>query len=230
MNSAQVIAFGDVEARNNTLAERYDIDDYYTKSMFVIRMIERARLRIIARMVAAEPGDRILEVGCGGGHVLRLFGKSRLVGVDVSPRMLEKARRNLAGYRVELLKGELRDLRLPQASFDKIICTEVLEHVDDPHEILRGMARLLKPGGRAVITLPNDRLIKAFKKVLHAIRLDRLPLLDRLSWGGDEFHLHEWRIREMRALLSRFFTIRQERFVPFRLSPIRCCFSCSLPG
>ena len=230
MNTVQAIPLADVEERNNALAARYDIDEYYANALFLIRMVEQARLRAIARMVEAKPSDRILEVGCGGGHVLRLFRESSLVGVDVSPRMLEKARRNLRGCQVELLKGELRDLALPDRSFDKIVCTEVLEHVNDPSEILSGIARLLKPHGRAVITFPNDRLVKALKKVIHSSRLDRLPWLDRLSWGGDEFHVHQWRIREMRALLRRFFTIRQERFVPFRLPASRCCFRCALPA
>jgi hypothetical protein len=57
--------------------------------------------------------------------------------------------------------------------------------------------------------------------------LSRWPPFRRLSWGGDEFHLHVWTIAEMRALLAPHLTIEREVFVPSRLLPIRCCFACT---
>ncbi len=229
MTQTPSIMIADVEARNDALAERHNIDDYYSSSGFLIRFIEQRRLRAIARMVSAGPQHRILEVGCGGGHVLQMFPESELVGVDVSSRMLAKARRNLAGYRVQLLKGELRELDLSPGSFDRVICTEVLEHVDDPEEILLRIRGLIRPGGRVVITFPNDRLVQRLKGLIRATGLTRLPLFSRLSWGGEEFHIHIWRIREMRALLQRYFTIRRQRFVPCRWPAVRCCFLCDVP-
>jgi hypothetical protein len=62
------------------------------------------------------------------------------------------------------------------------------------------------------------------KRWLSMSRVDRLPFFGRLSWGGDEYHLHVWRIAEMRELLAEHFVIQKERFVPTRLFPIRCCF------
>jgi ubiquinone/menaquinone biosynthesis C-methylase UbiE len=156
-----------------------------------------------------------------------MFPQCELVGVDVSGAMLAKARRNLTGCRVELLKGELDGLNLPPASFDKIICTEVLEHAVDPEGILEQMSRLLKPTGTAVVTFPNDHLVDTLKSMIRRSGLTFLPPLRRISWGGDHYHLHQWSIRGMRELLSRWFLITQERFAPSRLLPIRCCFRCT---
>ncbi|MFH1109904.1 MAG: class I SAM-dependent methyltransferase [Planctomycetota bacterium] len=220
----------DVEARNDAFALEHDIDEYYERSNIFIRCIEAHRLRCIARMAHACPPDRILEVGCGGGHILRLFPHSRLTGVDVSGRMLEKARKNLAGYQVQLLKGELQHLNLPNGGFDKIICSEVLEHVIDPDAVLAQIRRLLAPHGRVVITLPNDDLIHRMKNLLRRTGANRLPFCGRIAWGGDDYHLHLWRIPEMRALLARFFAIQEESFVPGRWLPVRCCFQCAADG
>ncbi|HEY4119151.1 MAG TPA: methyltransferase domain-containing protein, partial [Byssovorax sp.] len=97
----------DVERWNDQLAKDHDIDDYYGRSSPLIRFIEQRRLDIIRDLMSARPNERLLEVGCGGGHVLRLFPECDLTGVDVSGEMLAKAERNLRGYRVRLVKGEL---------------------------------------------------------------------------------------------------------------------------
>lgn len=227
MTDAPTISIGDVERWNDTFAREHDIDDYYARSGSLIRWVERQRLSAISAMVAAEANDSVLEVGCGGGHVLRLFPYANLTGVDVSGEMLRKARRNLKGYRVALLKGELDELDLPAHSFDRVICSEVLEHVVNPEAVLCGIQRLLRPDGRLVVTFPNDHLVNKIKRVIRTCRLTILPPFRRISWGGDDYHLHVWRVSEMRELLSRFFEVQQTRFAPSRLLPIRCCFRCT---
>lgn len=221
------ITIGSVEQWNDGFAAAHDIDDYYARSGVLIRVIERTRLACIKRMIAAKPTDRILEVGCGGGHVLRLFPDARLTGVDVSGSMLAKARRNLQGYDVRFHKGELKDLDLPLGAFDSIICSEVLEHVVDPDVILQGIAGLLKPGGRAVVTFPNDHLVNRLKSIIRRTGLCAIPPFRRISWGGDDYHLHIWPVPDMRELLSRHLTVVRTRFAPSPLLPIRCCFQCT---
>lgn len=216
----------EVEKLNDAFARAHDIDDYYARSGVVTENIERLRLRSIRRLVDAKPGDRLLEVGCGGGHVLSMFPGIDRTGVDVSGEMLEKARKNLDGQSVELLKGDIGDVGLRDQSFDGIVCTEVLEHVVDPEHVLRHIKRLVKPTGRVVITFPNDRLINGLKGVVRATGLTRLPPFRRIAWGGDEYHLHIWSTREMRALLSRYFSVVDEEHVPARVLPIRVCFLC----
>jgi len=113
----------------------------------------------------------------------------------------------------------------PAESFDRVICTEVLEHTTNPEEILGELARLLRPDGRAVITVPNDKLIEGLKGVLRRTPAGWL-LGGRVNWGGDEFHIHKWRPSEFRALLSRFFVVESQRAAPFDALPIRACFQC----
>ncbi len=224
------IACHNVERWNDTFAREHDIDAYYASASPLIRWVENTRLRMIRTMLQARAGHRVLEVGCGGGHVLRMFPECELTGVDVSGEMIAKAKRNLAEFSVQLLKGELGELGLPGGGFDRIICSEVLEHVVDPESVLSGIRGLLAPGGRAVITIPNDALIHRMKAWIRAARLDVLPPLRRIAWGGDQYHLHVWSIAEMRSLLARYFRVDQARAAPNRFLPIRACFALTVPS
>lgn len=217
----------DAEALYDDFSRKHDIDDYYARSNFLIRFVEQSRLLCVQRMIDAKPEDEILEVGCGGGHILQLFPDSQLTGLDVSSCMLEKACKNLTGYRVQLLKGEMHELDLADQSFDKVICSEVLEHVENPAGILSQIRRVLKPGGIAVLTLPNGNLIRQIQSMIRFSGLSRLPLFKRIAWGGDEYHLHIWKVREMRAMISNHLTLLQQRSIPLPLMPIRYAFKCT---
>lgn len=214
-----------VEALNDQLAREHPIDDYYARSVWPIRFIERRRLEIIRRMVGPEKGLSIAEVGSGGGHVLRMFPEAQLTAIDVSGVFLDTARKNLRGYDARFVKGELTRLALPDASFDRVICTEVLEHTEDPAAILAEIRRILKPDGVAVITVPNDPLILRLKGFVK-----RTPagwaLGNRVSWGGDKYHLHVWTPAEFEALLAPSFQVIERAAAPWSNMPVRACFKC----
>ena len=215
----------DVEELNDQLARTHPIGDYYARSPLPIRWIERRRLHIIRTMLGASESLDLLEVGSGGGHILRMFPGARLTALDVSGAYLDVARENLAGYDVRFIKGEVDKLDLPSASFDRIICSEVLEHTVDPEAILATLARLLRPEGVAVITIPNDPLIARLKAWLR--RSPAGPWLrDRGEWGGDIYHLHQWTPDAFQRVLERWFRVAQRQAAPFDALPIRACFRC----
>jgi ubiquinone/menaquinone biosynthesis C-methylase UbiE len=93
-----------------------------------------------------------LDAACGTGrHARRLFDLGHdVVGVDGSPEMLEKAARSLpqAVFRV----GDLCSLPLEPASFDLVVCALALEHVDDLSSAIGELGRVLRPGGRMVLS------------------------------------------------------------------------------
>lgn len=214
-----------VEALNDRLAREHPINDYYASSPLPIRLIERRRLDIIREMVGEHVGLELCEVGSGGGHVLSMFRRAKLTAIDVSDVFLNTARKNLAGYDAKFIKGEIDKLDLPAASFDRIICTEVLEHTVDPSAILKALARLLRPGGVAVITVPNDPLINRLKGLVRRTPVGYF-LRDKIEWGGDIFHLHQWTPAEFERLLEQHFRVTERRSAPHDLMPIRACFRC----
>jgi 2-polyprenyl-3-methyl-5-hydroxy-6-metoxy-1,4-benzoquinol methylase len=216
----------DVEAVNDRLAREYPIDDYYARSPLPIRLIERRRLQLIREMVGPSRGLEIAEVGSGGGHVLSMFRDARLTAFDVSTVFLDTAKKNLAGYDCRFVKGEIDKLDWPAHSFDRVICTEVVEHVVDPDAVLAAIARLVRPDGLAVITIPNDPLILRMKAIVRRTPVGWV-LGKRVNWGGDEFHLHVWTPDAFQRVLERHFRVRQRRAAPLDALPVRVCFQCS---
>jgi SAM-dependent methyltransferase len=111
-------------------------------------------------------GDVVLDYGCGPGNDVTGFllysGAERVIGVDVSRKALELARRRLALHRipperVELIRKTDADARipLPDRSVDFVQCLGVLHHTSDPGAILRELRRVLKPGGTARFMVYN---------------------------------------------------------------------------
>lgn len=215
----------EVAAFNDRLAQEHPINDYYERSHLPIRIIEQKRLSIIREMVGEAQGLDLAEIGSGGGHVLRMFPKSRITAIDVSDVFLDTARKNLAGYDARFIKGEVDKLDLPAGSFDRIICTEVLEHTVDPEAILATIARLLRPAGVAVITVPNDPLIIKLKDFVRKTPLGYV-LRDRIQWGGDIYHIHVWTPDQFENLLSKYFRVTDRACAPANALPIRACFRC----
>lgn len=96
----------------------------------------------------------VADLGCGTGASLAELAPRvrRVVGVDRSEQMLEAARRRTAGFEnVELHQAELTDLPLRDASCDAAQMLLVLTYVSDPASVLAALARVLRPGGRAVV-------------------------------------------------------------------------------
>ena len=121
--------------------------------------IDFARLRL-------QSGERILDVGCGEGrHTLSAWLEHPVhaVGLDLSERDLGTAagRGNEfeasapADARLNFVRGSALDLPFPDASFDVVVCSEVLEHIHDYRGVLREIERVLKPGGRFVASVPR---------------------------------------------------------------------------
>lgn len=210
---------------NDRLAREHPIDDYYARSPLPIRIIEQKRLAIIREMVGECVGRELAEIGSGGGHVLRMFPRARITAIDVSDVFLDTAKKNLAGYDAKFIKGEVDKLDLPDASFDRIICTEVLEHTLDPEAILRTISRLLRPSGIAVITVPNDPLIDGLKSFVKKTPVGWV-LGNRIQWGGDIYHLHKWTPDEFFRILERHFRVTERQSAPHDALPIRACFRC----
>lgn len=101
----------------------------------------------------------VLDFGCGSGALLRaLAGKGRkLMGVEINPSAIAVARSS--GLEIFASLDEIAD-----ASVDTVISNHALEHVEDPMSAMRGMLRVLKPGGRIILVVPCDRASVGFKR------------------------------------------------------------------
>jgi len=119
---------------------------------YVWREGQERRLQMV-RQYAQLEGARILDVGCGLGLYVRAFRaySNDVHGVDVDPERVAQASTMLPNIRV----GAAEALPFPDSHFDVVFANEVLEHVQDDCAAVREAVRVLKPGGRLVIFVPN---------------------------------------------------------------------------
>lgn len=115
-------------------------------------------------IASLRPGELVLDLGAGGGFDCFVAGPKvgatgRVIGVDMTPEMLAKARRNSASYRertgldnVEFRLGEIEALPVADASVDVVISNCVLNLSPDKPRVWREIARVLRPGGRVAVS------------------------------------------------------------------------------
>jgi SAM-dependent methyltransferase len=126
------------------------------EAIYQTRDVQRRR-RLVREALDAAPGERILDVGCGPGfyvtELLEQVGPSgAVVGVDSSPQMLAAAAHRNAGHaNVTFHEADATELPIEDASFDALVCVQVLEYVRDTAAALAEMHRILRERGRVVV-------------------------------------------------------------------------------
>jgi trans-aconitate 2-methyltransferase len=108
--------------------------------------------RDLLELLAPQPGERILDLGCGTGHLTQEIAQSgaEVVGIDASPEMVQQARRNYPAVCFEA--ADARDFSFAEP-FDAVFSNAVLHWVKPPEPAVACIARALKPGGRIVAEL-----------------------------------------------------------------------------
>lgn len=147
-------------------------------------------------LAEVRPGDRVLDVGCGEGDFCRQIADAGgdPVGVDIAQAALARARRRHPALRFELMAPH-GPLPFDHASFDVVWASEVIEHVADTASWLSEIRRVLRGGGRLLVTTPYHGRVQ----------------LVRLALTGPESHLDPvgqhlrfYTRRSLRNLLEEF--------------------------
>jgi trans-aconitate methyltransferase len=101
-------------------------------------------------LLAAQPGERILDVGCGTGHLTAQIAEAGalVTGIDRSPEMVHQAQEKHPDLRFQVM--DAREITLPAESFDAVISNATLHWITEPERVIAGIARSLRPGGRFV--------------------------------------------------------------------------------
>jgi 2-polyprenyl-3-methyl-5-hydroxy-6-metoxy-1,4-benzoquinol methylase/glycosyltransferase involved in cell wall biosynthesis len=142
-----------------------------------------ARYRFVERWVH---GGRWLDLGTGAGYGAEILAGSAgaVVGIDLDPETLRYAATRYPAARYACMQGDR--LALADATFDGVVCLEVIEHVADPAALLRDVARVLRPGGLFVLSTPNAAAAPAGRP-------------------ANPFHVRELDEAELRRLLAAAF-------------------------
>jgi ubiquinone/menaquinone biosynthesis C-methylase UbiE len=121
------------------------------------QIVRRTELNLLLEFLDPRPGEAILDAGCGTGIFTTDFldRGPRIVGMDISPKMLEVAADKTRGHDFLPVRGSILDLPFLDNYFDKVISNTALEFIADGEKAVSELFRVLKPGGTLVIATLN---------------------------------------------------------------------------
>jgi len=158
--------------------------DLYLSTPYSRTVQTDPQMRRILNALQVRPTDRVIELGCGVGDYTKEIAQrtESVTGVDLN---VDGARKRYPDVQF-LAADSNKPLPFSDASADVVLSINTIEHLRDPDQFLREVARILKPQGRVALTTAN---------------------LDFFLHGRffDKTHLHEWTLPEFRALVSRTF-------------------------
>jgi methionine biosynthesis protein MetW len=163
--------------------------------------------RLLAELVTPETA--CLDVGCGDGAVSGVWLSQHAgsyIGVDVSSRAVEIA--GGLGLDARVI-GDASSLPFHDATFDLIVCIEVLEHLFEPQLAAREMHRVLRPGGTLVAQVPN--VVHWSHRAVFAVKGHFKPYGDALDEPWRDPHIRFFTFRSLQAMLH------QQGFQPTRV-------------
>lgn len=128
----------------------------------IINYEQQVRSRTVLNMLSPSQGEKILDIGCGNARDLAIIATTgaQVVGVDIAEGMVSAARQELVKLGIEnvlLRVGDATQLDFADGEFDKVLCSEVIEHIPDAEKALAEIWRVLKPGGMLVLSTPNPK-------------------------------------------------------------------------
>ena len=144
-------------------------------------------LEAFAGFVDPQPGQRVLDVGCGPGALVRLFARRgcHVIGVDADPALVARAEELAAGLPgAEFRQGSVLDLPFAAEEFDTVTATNVIFLLPDPVAGLKEMARVCKVGGHVAMLNPAARLSESTARAYAlGASLNEFDTLSLTNWG-----------------------------------------------
>lgn len=182
--------------------------NYDSRRYALVNRWDPSHLRRIDRLVAIGEDDRVLEVGCGQGHLTKAIAERGIdiVGVDANPEAPEVA----GSDRVQHMLAER--LEFDDDTFDVILSVHAIEHIPPLEEALAEMARVLKPRGTAVFIYPAEP-IKGLYAIPTSIILHRTPFKAR------EVHCHKLSPSKVRQMFEPLGMTQTAREFSLLMSP-----------
>jgi len=166
---------------------------YDSRRYALVNRWDPQHLKTIDRLLPLSNGDRVLEVGCGSGHLTKRLAERGIdiVGIDANPNAREVA----ASERVLHMQAER--LQFDDKEFDAIISVHAIEHIPPLEAAIAEMARVLQPQGRALFIYPAEPI-----QGLYAIPTS--VILYRTPFKARQVHCHKLWPSKLRRFVEPF--------------------------
>jgi len=202
----------EIQTWNERMFRLYQSDRLYFHPNFLIRKIQARRIRTIVDFLQVSPNDAVLDVGCGEGHLFAHLPRSaRRVGIDLCRTALAVAGERY--HNAEWVHGDVHCMPFQSHLFDKVCCSEVLEHVLNPDRLIRELFRVVKPTGRVVLTIPIEKALNRVKDLMLTNPFGRqlFPDIPRRT----EWHLTEYSPELLQTQVRDLFCIERAKQLPW---------------
>jgi phosphatidylethanolamine/phosphatidyl-N-methylethanolamine N-methyltransferase len=151
---------------------------------YTFGQIFRPGQKKLVSMMGCTPTDKVLEIGIGTGTSYKYYPmETEVTGIDISPDMLEKAKKNIRKYNLQnkdviLMNGE--QLKFEDNSFDKVVGMYVVSVTQNPNLLIKEMKRVCKPNGD--IYLVNHFSFETDSKFMKVLEKGLMPVSKYLGW------------------------------------------------
>lgn len=188
-----------------------NLDEYhitYNHPSLYKRFFFKTRLKNVLSLLNARKNEVILDIGCGSGvYTKELIKKgSKVTAIDIAETYLSQTKK-LVGRtkRLQLVAADATKLPFKRNTFDKVLFTEVIEHIPQYEKSLREIHRVIKPNGTVTISTPSR-----FSPLNIAYEIKRK--INRYSYNE---HIHEFTPGEFLRLIQKYFVVEKFVFTNF---------------
>ncbi len=156
------------------------------KSPSKLEAEHRARYEFACRRIE---GRKVLDIGCGAGYGSYMMsahaGDAGVVGVDIDESTIGYAKKNYEASGLNFMVADVTRVPFSDNEFTACVCFEVIEHIENPEELLKEAARVLDPSGIFIVSTPNG-----------AVKVSSQP---------NPFHMKEFNLSEFTELIRAYF-------------------------
>lgn len=160
------------------------------KNIFSFNAFQQARYQIILNQLPKLNKDKkLIDIGCGDGaldYLIKIKKGGQIFGIDPSKEAILIAENKFKKLKIKKYKfkiGEGGNLSFTDNSFDHVICADVIEHIKNPQKTLKEIKRVLKSGGKVIVS--------------SVIKLSKEP--------EDKMHIKEYTVKELKRMMDEYF-------------------------